>query len=92
LARGTAPLKDGEVQLGDIAGKITILKIACCHCERRGRLRVAKLIEQRAVSFNAVSLRYPSLDTISPQGEAEDNIITEKESRVKADTVLPKRR
>ena len=32
--------------LGDLAGKITILEIACRRCERRGRLSVARLIGQ----------------------------------------------
>ena len=31
-------VKDGAVQLGDIAGKITMLEIACRRCDRRGRL------------------------------------------------------
>jgi hypothetical protein len=29
-------MKDGAVQLGNIAGKITMLEIACRRCERRG--------------------------------------------------------
>jgi hypothetical protein len=30
-------MKDGAVQLGDIADKITMLKVACSRCECRGR-------------------------------------------------------
>ena len=36
----------GAVTLGDIAGRITMLEVACSRCERRGRYRVARLIEQ----------------------------------------------
>jgi hypothetical protein len=31
-------MKDGAVQLGDIAAKIAMLEVACRRCERRGRL------------------------------------------------------
>ena len=41
-------MKDGAVQLSDIAGKITMLEIACSRCARRGRLSVARLIEQHS--------------------------------------------
>jgi hypothetical protein len=36
----------GAVTLGDIAGKLQMLDVACSRCERRGRLSVAKLIER----------------------------------------------
>jgi hypothetical protein len=35
-------MRDGAVTLGDIAGKITMLEVACHRCERHGRLRVAR--------------------------------------------------
>ena len=51
-------MKDGALQLGDIADKITLLEIACRRCERRGRLRVAKLIEQYGADIRLPELRY----------------------------------
>jgi hypothetical protein len=39
-------VKDGAVQLGDIAGKITVLEVACRRCDRYGRLRLSWLLEQ----------------------------------------------
>ena len=34
----------GAVTLDDLAGKLPMLDVACSKCDRRGRLRVAKLI------------------------------------------------
>jgi hypothetical protein len=39
-------MRRGSVTLGDFAGRITILEIASRRCERRGRLRVDRLIAQ----------------------------------------------
>jgi hypothetical protein len=36
----------GAVTLGDIAGKLSMLDVACSKCDRRGRLSVAKLIAE----------------------------------------------
>ena len=47
----------GAVTLGEIAGKITMLEIACDRCERRGRLRVARLIEQHGADMGLPQLR-----------------------------------
>jgi hypothetical protein len=43
---GEAALRGDAVTLGDLVGKFTMLEIACRRCERRGRLSVARLIEQ----------------------------------------------
>jgi hypothetical protein len=51
-------VKDGAVQLDDIAGKITMLEIACRRCERRGRLLVSRLIEQHGAGMRLPELRY----------------------------------
>jgi hypothetical protein len=40
------PLRGDIVTLGDIAGTITMLEIACRRCERCGYLRVDRLIER----------------------------------------------
>jgi len=39
-------MRGGAITLGDLAGKVTTLEIACRRCDRRGRLSVARLIEQ----------------------------------------------
>jgi hypothetical protein len=36
----------GAVTLGEIASRLLMLEVACSRCERRGRLSVARLIEQ----------------------------------------------
>ncbi len=51
-------MKDGALQLSDIADKITMLEIACRRCERRGRLRMARLIEQYGADMRLPELRY----------------------------------
>jgi hypothetical protein len=45
VALGPA-MKRGSVTLGDLAGKIAMLEIACSRCERRGRLQMDRLIER----------------------------------------------
>ena len=39
-------MRGDAVTLGDLVGKITMLEVACRRCERRGRLRLSRLIEQ----------------------------------------------
>ena len=36
-------MRGDAVTLGDLAGKITMLEIACRRCERRGRLQIDRL-------------------------------------------------
>ena len=36
----------GAVMLSDLAGKLTMLDVACSKCDPRGRLSVAKLIAE----------------------------------------------
>jgi hypothetical protein len=36
----------GSITLGDLAGKIMMLEIACSRCDRHGWLRLARLIEE----------------------------------------------
>jgi len=61
-------MRGDAVTLGDLAGKITTLEIACRRCERRGRLSVDRLIERHG------DLRLPELADIlagdCPQREA----------------------
>jgi hypothetical protein len=51
-------MRDGAVMLGDIAGKITMLEVTCSRCERRGRLRVTKLIKQHGADMGLPELRH----------------------------------
>jgi hypothetical protein len=53
----SAAMKDGAIQLGDIAGTIMMLEIACSRYGCRGRLRVARLIEQHG-DMRLPELRY----------------------------------
>ena len=39
-------MRGDAVTLSDLVGKITMLEVACRRCERRGRLRLSRLIEQ----------------------------------------------
>ena len=41
----------GAVILGDIAGKVAMLEIECAKCDRYGRYRVDRLIEQHGANF-----------------------------------------
>src|SRR5438477_11531859 len=36
----------GSIMLGELQGKLTTLDIACHRCERRGRVSLARLIEE----------------------------------------------
>jgi hypothetical protein len=47
----------GAVTLGEIAGKLTMLEVACARCDRRGRLSVAKLIERHGAGAKLPDLR-----------------------------------
>jgi hypothetical protein len=61
-------MRGDAVTLGDLAGKITLLEVACRRCERRGRLRVAKLLEQHS-DMRLPELRY-ILAADCPRAEA----------------------
>ena len=50
-------MRGDAITLGDLAGTITMLEVACRRCERRGRLRVARLIEQHG-DMRLPELRY----------------------------------
>src|SRR5947207_5971853 len=47
----------GAVTLGDVAGKLAMLDVACSKCERRGRLSVAKLIAEHGADAKLPVLR-----------------------------------
>jgi hypothetical protein len=53
-------MRGDAVTLGDLAGKITMLEVACRRCERRGRLRLDQLSEQYG------DMRLPELRLILP--------------------------
>jgi hypothetical protein len=41
----------GSVTLGDLAGKLTMLEISCSKCDRRGLLRLNRLIEEHGAGM-----------------------------------------
>jgi hypothetical protein len=47
----------GAVTLGEIAGSLSMLEVACSRCERRGRLSVARLIERHGADARLPDLR-----------------------------------
>src|SRR5689334_10762703 len=49
-------MRRGSITLGDAAGRFTLLEIACCRCERSGRLRIDRLIEQHGTDMGLSSL------------------------------------
>jgi hypothetical protein len=51
-------MASGAVTLGELAGRLAMLEIACSRCERRGRLNVAKLIEQHGADARLPDLRH----------------------------------
>ena len=55
--KSRAMSNSGAVTLGDVAGKLPMLDVACSKCERRGRLSVAKLIAERGADMRLPDLR-----------------------------------
>jgi hypothetical protein len=47
----------GAVTLGEIAGRLPMLEVACARCERRGRLSIAKLIDRHGAGAKLPDLR-----------------------------------
>jgi hypothetical protein len=47
----------GAVTLGDVAGKLPMLDVACSKCDRRGRLSIAELIAERGADMRLPDLR-----------------------------------
>ena len=41
----------GSITLGELAGKITMLEIGCSKCDRRGLLRLDRLIEEHGAGI-----------------------------------------
>jgi hypothetical protein len=38
--------QDGSLTVGDLAGKLEVLNVACSKCKRRGRYRISTLLAQ----------------------------------------------
>ena len=55
--KSRAMSNSGAVTLGDVAGKLAMLDVACSKCDRRGRLSVAKLIVERGADMRLPDLR-----------------------------------
>jgi hypothetical protein len=69
------------ITFGDIEGKLTILRVECTRCSRRGRYNVAKLIAQYGRSGN-LSKWVSDLKGDRPQRDAS-------ELRERCDLVCP---
>jgi hypothetical protein len=52
-------MSDSSIRLGALKGKLTMLEIACRRCERRGKLRLARLIAEHGAAMDL-----PTLGTI----------------------------
>ena len=39
----------GSITLGELEGKLTMLEVNCHRCERRGRVSLARLIEEHGL-------------------------------------------
>ena len=39
-------MRRGSITLGDLAGRVAMLEVACSRCARRGRLQIDWLLEQ----------------------------------------------
>ena len=50
-------MRGDAVTLGDITGKFTVIEVACRRCERRGRLSVARLIDQHGADMGLPELQ-----------------------------------
>jgi hypothetical protein len=46
--------RGGALTLGDLEGKLEVLRVACKKCDRVGQYRVAKLIERHGPDANLV--------------------------------------
>src|SRR2546421_842606 len=46
----------GSITLGELEGKVTMLDIACHRCERRGRVSLARLIEEHGADMGLPDL------------------------------------
>ena len=46
----------GSISLGELKGKLTMLEVACHRCERRGRVNLARPIEERGADMGLPDL------------------------------------
>ena len=59
----------GSITLGELQGKLTMLDIACHRCERRGRVSLARLIEEHGADTGLPDLWEASRVTASTRGQ-----------------------
>jgi hypothetical protein len=65
-------LSGDVITLGQLAGRLDMLEVACRRCPRRGRLRLSRLIAEHGVSASLPELRTvlagdcPRLASVSP--------------------------
>ncbi len=51
-------MSDSAVTLGQLAGHLDMLEVACRRCERHGRLSLARLIAQHGPDMRLPTLRH----------------------------------
>ena len=59
----------GSITLGELEGKLTMLDVACRRCERRGRVSLSRLIEERGADMGLPDL-WESLAGDCPQARS----------------------
>jgi hypothetical protein len=47
---------NGSISVGDVAARASHLDVACSRCDRRGRYRLARLVEQFGADFPMTDL------------------------------------
>ena len=50
-------MSNNAITLGDLNGHVAMLEVACRKCDRRGRYRIAGLIERHSAAANLPDLR-----------------------------------
>ena len=59
----------GSITLGELQGKLDLLDIACHRCERRGRVSLARLIEEHGADTGLPDYGRASPTIVSTRGQ-----------------------
>jgi hypothetical protein len=58
----------GSITLGELQGKLDLLEIKCHRCERRGRVNLARLIEEHGAIRGCPIYRRTSQEIVQTRG------------------------
>ena len=64
-------MPSGSLSLAEIAERLTVLEVRCTKCDRRGRYRIATLIERYGADFAGPDLRDKLSEGCERHGAAE---------------------